>query len=126
MRGNKNPAKRPEVREKIRQKAQNRTVSEETRKKHSLNNGRYWKGRHVPDHIIKAHADALRGLLVGGKNPGAKAVIMLSKEQGEPLQEFEALADAVRWLHTNGYPTANQSSISACLHGRQKTAYGYR
>lgn len=39
--GNNNPAKRPEVREKIRKKALGRKISDETRKKMSINNGRY-------------------------------------------------------------------------------------
>jgi hypothetical protein len=46
--------------------------------------------------------------------------------KGDWSNPFDSLADAVKWLRTNTcYDQAVKSSISECLNGKRKSAYGY-
>lgn len=48
-------------------------------------------------------------------------VEMLDKETGEAIKRFSSTAEAVRYLGCTTH-----SAINNCLHGRNKTAYGYK
>lgn len=53
FKGEKNPAKRPEVKEKIRLKAIGRKASKETREKMSKNSAKIWKNKKLPQEAIE-------------------------------------------------------------------------
>ena len=74
MSGDSNPAKRPEVKEKIQQSAIGRIPSEETRKKMSENNGRYWKGKKLPQYIIDAASKGRTEKCSGRNNSAANNI----------------------------------------------------
>ena len=126
FKGDKNPAKRPEVREKIRQSSFGKIISAETRQKMSKNNGRYWSGKHLSDEtrakISQNHG--CRGKF-GGLNPNSKAVQRLDKNTLEVLEEYDSLATAGKWVQENINPQASWTNISKVCHGHQKTAFGY-
>ena len=52
--------------------------SEETKKKLSENNAKYWKGKHLSDETKKKMSDAKKGKLVGSKNGKSKKVICIT------------------------------------------------
>jgi len=56
-------------------------------------------------------------------NGRRQAVSVLCVETGE---RFEAVADAVSWLHRLGHKKATDAAIAHACSGRRKTAYGYR
>jgi hypothetical protein len=46
--------------------------------------------------------------------------------KGDESHPFDSIAEAVEWLRANTcYEKADKTSISACLNGKRKTAYGY-
>ena len=124
--GDKNPAKRPEVKEKIRQKALGRKASDEARAKMSANNPRQWLGKHLSEEtrtkISQNHG--CRGKF-GGLNPNSKKVQRLDKNTFEVLEEYDAVMTACRWVRENVKENARASNISQAIHGKQKTAFGF-
>ena len=124
--GDKNPAKRPDVKEKIRQKELGRKASDEARKKMSENSPRQWLGKHLsPETRAKISQNhGCRGKF-GGLNPNSKAVQRLDKDTLEVLEEYDAINTAIKWVRENVRPNALASNISQAVHGKQKTAFGY-
>lgn len=122
--GDNNPSKRPEVKEKIRKSALGKKATPETRKKMSENNGRYWKGRKIPQYIIDAHAKKSRTLL-GELNKTSKKVWMLNLNN-EKIKLFNGCCEAKRFLEKEKQRKICDSNISRCASGKQKTAYGYK
>lgn len=124
--GDKNPAKRPEVREKIRKSRLGTKASDETKKKMSQNNGRYWLGKNLSketrDKISKNHG--CRGKF-GGLNPNAKQVARIDKDSFEILETYDSISSAIKWVQSNVKEGASQIGISHCCGGHQKTAFGY-
>ena len=125
--GDKNPAKRPEVRLKISEYAKNHRASEETKKKMSINNCRYWKDKKLPketcEKISKNHWS--RGLY-GGLNHSSKKVVRIDKYTDEILQTYNSIKEACDWVKENIRNNAQASNISRVCHGRQKTAFGFK
>lgn len=126
FKGDKNPAKRPDVKEKIRQNALGKKASDETRKKMSENNGRYWAGKNLSQEtrtkISQNHG--CRGKF-GGLNPNSKGVQRLDKDTLEVLEEYDSMRTAGKWVKENINPKASWTNISKVCHGHQKTAFGY-
>ena len=123
--GDKNPAKRPEVKEKIRQKALGRKMSDEAREKMRQNNGRYWLGKRLSDET-RAKISQNHARMYGGDNPWSKRVQRLDKDTLEVIDEYDSIATALRWIHDNVNPRASGSNISHVCHGKQKTAFGFK
>lgn len=125
--GDLNPAKRPEVKEKIRQKQLGKKASLETRKKMSENNGRYWKGKHLPEEIRKHYSEThwCRGKY-GGLNPSSKKVARIDKNTNEILEIYDSIKEANDWICKNIRENAHSSNISRVCHGHQKTAFGFK
>lgn len=126
FKGNKNPAKNPIVKEKIRQKALGRKASQETKEKMSKNNGRYWKGKNLSEETKRKISEnhGCRGKF-GGLNPNSKKVQRIDKNTFEILEEYESISTAIIWVKENINPNASPSNISSACHGNQKTAFGY-
>lgn len=126
FKGENNPSKRPEVREKIRISATGKKASEQTKKKMSENNGRYWKGKHLSEETRKKISEnhGCRGKF-GGLNPNAKKVQRIDKNTLEVLEEYESISFAIKWVRENVKENAHASNISQACHGTQKTAFGY-
>lgn len=125
--GDRNPAKRPDVKEKIRQKALGRKVSDKTKLKMSKNNGRYWKGKHHSEETKQKISlnHGMRGKY-GIQNPNSKSIAMIDKNTDEVIEVFDAINSAVRYLKMNfSLQHCNGSNISNVANGKQKTAYGY-
>lgn len=125
--GDKNPAKRPEVKEKIRQKALGKTASPETRKKMSENNGKYWTGKHHSEETKKKISEnhGCRGKF-GGLNPNSKKVARVDSISNEILQCYDSIAEAIIWVRQNVRQNASPTNISQACHGSQKTAFGFK
>ncbi len=125
FKGDKNPSKRPGVREKIRSAQTGKKASEETKAKMSKNNGRYWKGKHLPEEtkrkISENHAH-----MFGGDNPNSKRVARIDKNTDETIEIYESISCAIKWVKENVRENALASNISQAVHGRQKTAFGYK
>ena len=126
--GDKNPAKRPEVREKIRKSAIGRSHSSETKKKMSDNpNRKYWAGKTLSDEtkskISKNHG--CRGKF-GYLNPNSKKVARLDKTSLEVIAIYDSFKDAEKWAKENVKSSAHYSNISRCCNGKQVTAFGYK
>ena len=124
--GDLNPAKRPEVKEKIRQKALGKKASDETKKKMSENNGRYWKGKKHSEETRRkiSQNHGCRGKF-GGLNPASKKVERIDKNTLIVLEVYDSIIDAIKWVHENINPNGSASNISSVCHGHQKTAFGY-
>lgn len=56
------------------------------------------------------------------KNGFCTTTIMCDKNSHEPIQEFDSMMDAVRFL---GLDKKTVSNISAVMSGKKKSAYGY-
>ena len=124
--GDLNPSKRPEVKEKIREKAIGRKASEETKKRMSENNVKYWKGKHLREETKKkiSQNHGCRGKF-GGLNPNSKPVLRIDKNTFEVLEEYDSISNAIKWVNKNIRKNANVSNISQACNGSQKTAFGY-
>ena len=91
----------------------------------SKNNGRYWQGKTLPDEtkrkISENHFRAY-----GGNNPNSKRVARIDKDTNEILEIYESLSLAIKWVHKNVRDNALVSNISKAVHGKQKTAFGFK
>lgn len=125
--GDKNPAKRPEVREKIRQSALGKKASEETKKKMSVNNGKYWKGKKHSLETRKKISEnhSCRGKF-GGLNPNSKCVARIDEKTNIILEKYNSLKEAEHWINNNIKSNATYTNITKCCNGKQKTAYGFK
>jgi hypothetical protein len=104
--GDKNPTKRPEVKEKIRQKALGREISEETRMKMSRNN----RGRGK----------------FGELNTNSRSIARIDKNTNEVLQVYGAFKEAERWVRENGRTSALYQNIWQACNNKKPTAYGFK
>jgi len=68
----------------------------------------------------RAALSAKGALRVGAKNPKARAVLCIEKDQ-----KFGSFSDAVRWLKENGWPRANSTRLVETCRGKARSAYGY-
>lgn len=91
----------------------NRVVTDETRKKMSTSNARYWKGKKRREETNKKISETLFGR--------GKPVRQLDKYTGEEINVFPSVASAARSLGVHG------GTISKCARkdGIHKSAYGY-
>lgn len=126
-----------EAKRKISKTLKGHSVSDETRKLQSKNNGRYWKGKKRPDiseKLKQQHKDGIRSTehlqfkrsnetkrkmsewQKGKLSPVAKAVLQFSKES-DFIKRWDCIADAKRAL--------GAIHISCCCRGKVKTAGGY-
>lgn len=121
--GDNNPAKRPEVREKIRQKATGKKASEETRAKMRMRPVPFKGRKHTPESRAKISQNHAH--MYGGDNPFSKKVQRIDKDTLTVLEEYDAISIAIQWVRKNVNPYAQASNISQACHGRQKTAFGY-
>lgn len=130
LKGENNPAKRSEVKEKIRDKALNKKVSDETRKKMSENNSRYWKDKKLSKETCKKISEnhGCKGKF-GGLNPASRKVSCFDLKTNEEIKTFESIVEAMQWLKDNS-PNKDfnikGTGISQNIHGKQKSAYGYK
>ena len=86
-----------ESKEAIRQKMNNRIITDEHRKKMSDSSG------------------------------NKRKVVMLDKNTEEFIMEFESMKLACEWLHLNTkYNKAKSSEISSVCSSKKKSAYGYK
>lgn len=92
--------------------AQIANMSAAQKGKRTGENSYMWGRKRGPETIEK---------LSGANNPVAKAVVCL-----ETRQTFVTVTCAMRWLHENGWPKAQQSAICRTSSGKRPTAYGYR
>lgn len=130
LKGNKNPAKRIEVKEKIRQTATGKTANKETRKKMSENNGRYWLGKPLPEEMKQkiSQNHGMRGKF-GSLNPNSRKVARRDINTNEIIEIYGSFKEAEKWVRENENinPTASYAGMSRCCNNNgQKTAYGYR
>ena len=98
VRGLNNPACRPDVKEKIRAKAIGRKASDETKRKMSENNGRYWLDKKIPQSVIDALSKARSEKLSGGNNPAAKPFVMIDPLTNEVIKEFGIYKEAAEYI----------------------------
>lgn len=132
FKGEKNPAKRPEVKEKIRLKAIGRKASKETREKMSKNSAKIWKNKKLPQEAIEKRRNTVinSGCYKYGNNPMSKPVARLDKNTEEVLQIYSCQTEAVEWIKNNYEKykniSINSSNISQVCHGKQKTAFGFK
>ena len=97
------------------QKASKSNISYACSGKISSAYGRAWSYDWFPDHPE----------VMGRDMQKANAAYALAKPVGNDLGEsFPSAMEAQRWLRSNGYPKATNSSICACISGRVKSAYG--
>lgn len=108
LRGEQNPAKRPEVRLKISQALKGKSVPTELRIRIS-NKLKGSKRTFTQDHI--------QNLRKASKNK--RAIIQLTLD-GQFIREWESLSDIVR---ATGFDQGNISSVCA---GRQQTSKGFK
>ena len=78
------------------------------------------KGKHRSEETKKKISESKKGKCKGKDSPNAKPILMYDKE-GNFIKRFECIRDANEYLGKGRYC----SSISMCLTGRRKTAYGY-
>ena len=74
------------------------------------------RGKHRSEETKKKISESIKG----GNNPNAKSILMYDKE-GNFIKRFDCVADANEYFGK----ARNFGSISDCLTGKQKTAYGY-
>lgn len=98
------------------------SVSEETRLKMSASYVNNRKGTKHSEESKKLISQNRHGKCCGNENGHSKAVLCYTKE-GEFVAEFECMIEALNWL---GKPQSCTANISACCHGRKKSAYGYK
>lgn len=98
--GSNNPACRSEVKEKIRNKALGRKASDETKKKMSENNGRYWLGKKLPQTTVNAMSKARSEKLSGYNNPAAKPFAMIT-ENGTIVKTFGVYKEAASYIYNS-------------------------
>ena len=98
-----------EHRKKMSESLKGHEVNEQTKKKISEANTKYWKGKHK-----------------GKNNPTSKPILMFTKE-GEFIKRFDCVADANEFLGKD----RRSDNISSCARrnkdakDKYKTAYGY-
>ncbi len=88
--------------------------TQETKNKISKHNAKYWKDK-------KLSKEMINNIINGNKNK-RKQVLMINKETGKILKEFDGICNALEYLGRNRNDT---KSISNCCKGISKLAYGY-
>lgn len=63
-----------------------------------------------------------RYIAYGIEHPRSVQVVQIDKKTGEILKSFECISDAEEYLGVK----KGQGSISRCINGQQKTAYGFK
>lgn len=86
----------------------------ESRRKISENNCKYWKGKKLPKEMIQA--------IVSGNIKKRKQVVMINKETSQEIMRFDGICNALRYLNKNPNST---SQITLCCKGVISEAYGY-
>lgn len=89
--------------------------TEETKKKISKNNIRYWKDKKLPKDMIDK-------IIQGNENKRIK-IVMIDKNTNEELREFDGICNALKFLGKNPNQT---SGITNCCKNKANTAYGYK
>lgn len=132
LKGDNNPAKRIEVREKIRKKAKNRKMNQKTKEKMSSHNICYWKGKHLPSDMIQKRSKTVieKGCYKGANNPASKKVARLDINNENILEIYNCQTEAAEWIRNNCQKYKNKkvssSNISAVCTKKQKTAFGFK
>lgn len=111
-----------ETRLKISKTLMGHSISEETRLKMSASYVNNRKGTKHSEESKKLMSQNRHGKCCGNENGHSKAVLCYTKED-EFVAEFECMVEALNWL---GKPQSCTANISACCHGRKKSAYGYK
>lgn len=88
--------------------------TEETKRKISQNNARYWSGKKLPRDMINK--------IIEGNKTKRKQVVMYDLDTKEILYRFDGICNALKFLNHN---PNNTQSISDCCKGKTKSAYGY-
>ena len=88
--------------------------SEETRKKMSENNGRYWLGKHLLEETRKKLSESKKGKIAKNR----RRVDQIDMVTGEVIASFSCIDDAVKLGYT-------QSSIVLCCQGKRISHKGY-
>lgn len=110
LRGDDNPARRPEVRQLISAKHKGKVIPQEMRERISQK----LKGRKV--NFSESHIQALRD-----SSPNKRNVIQLTLD-GDLVRVWSCMSDAARYFgSTNIVP-----NIVACCQGKQKSCKGYK
>lgn len=78
------------------------------------------KGKRHSEESKKKMSESRKGKYKGKDNPNAKSILMYDKE-GNFIKRFDCISDANEYFGKDRGCT----SISDCLAGRRKTAYGY-
>lgn len=78
-------------------------------------------GKHHSEESKRKNSESRKGKCMGSENGKSRAVLCFTKS-GEFIKEFSCQGDACEWL---GMDRKNNSQISKCCNGKNKTAYGY-
>ena len=123
-----------EFRQKLSESHKNKIISDETRKKLSENNARYWKGKKRSEETIRKMSESMKGKkgYWNGKHhteetknkisQSKKGTISLTRKKVICIETdiiYDSLTEAS--IKTK----ANLSKISNCCNGKLKTAGGY-
>lgn len=96
-------------------------VSQETKKKLST----AASGQNNPFYG-KSHTDEAKQKISIGQDKNKKKVVMIDRQTLVPLQTFESLSAAARYLKENGYPKADDSRIGICAKEIHRYCYGHK
>lgn len=111
-----------ETKEKIRQKAIGRKVSDKTKSKMSESQKRV--NRNYSELAKKSNerwSDPNERLKASENNHNSKCVVRISKDN-EAIDSFRSCSEAARFINVdNGH-----ANISKCANGKLKSAYGYK
>lgn len=102
VKGDGNPSKDPKVKEKISLAMTGKHPSKETREKMSKNNGRYWKGKKLPQYIINAASKGRTEKCSGKNNPQSISVELINLVDNNIL-EFETVKSSKKYLKSLGF-----------------------
>lgn len=122
VKGKNNPACRDEVKEKISKSQTGKHPTEETRKKMSLNNGRYWEGKKIPKYIIEAATKGRIAKCRGKDNHMAIGIELKSISSDETLT-FETKKQAKDYLKNLGFRNLNKKVTDGNIIGDYKIIF---
>ena len=91
-----------------------RHPSEEARKKMSLNNGKYWLGKHLSEETKQKLSESHKGKIAYNR----KTVYQYTLDN-ELVKVYDSVKDTVK----NGFTS---SSVVMCCLGKRKTHKGFR
>ena len=127
VKGDNNPSKREDVKEKIRNSRIGKKASDETKKKMSENNGRYWLNKKLSEETKKKISEHhfCKGKF-GILNPNHVCVNQIDVKTNKVICTYGSIADAAKEISKQLGKKVNASNISQAYKGYQKTAFGYK